>query len=132
MKHTLSFGYLYTITPNIAELVIDELVTVTPDMHTEYAEFIEKKFAKPYALLINNINPYQCVEETHRLIGNNSNLAATAVVSYSKNDMSVVDDFFELRKADEINFQLYSGFDMGRAKALRWLERELTISIADA
>lgn len=132
MKHTLSFGYLTLIAPNIFELIIDDNAIVTATMHAEYAEYIASHQHKdePYSVLVNNINNYKSTDEANMLAGSNTNLSAVAVVIYSHLTTQVVSDFLATKEKnnDKVNLQIFSGLEMGRGKAIRWLELELTKS----
>ncbi|TRX57817.1 hypothetical protein [Thalassomonas sp. M1454] len=128
MRYTLSFGYLNLATPNIVELIIDNNTVVNADMYHEYREFISDNLQKPYAVLVNNINNYCFTPEAIALSGSTEDLSAIAVVSYSKENIAIIDEFFKYKDVSAINLNSFSGLEMGRGKAIRWLESELTKS----
>ena len=132
MKHTLSFGYLTLIAPKIFELIIDDNAVVTAEMYAEYAEYIvnHQHSNEHYSVLINNINSYQVTSEVNFLVGSNANLSAIAVVIYANLNTQVISDFLATKEKsnDRVNLQVFPGLEMGRGKAIRWLELELTKS----
>lgn len=132
MKHTLSFGYLTLITPKIFELIIDDNAVITAEMYAEYAEYIAnyQHANEPYSVLVNNINNYQLSKEVKSLVTSNINLSAIAVVIYTNLNTQVISDFLAAKEIrnNKANLQVFSGLDMGRSKAIRWLELELTKS----
>ena len=126
MKYTLSFGYINQVSTNIAEIIIDNCTLITDEMFDEYNEFINKHFTKPYAVLVNSINTYSMTPEATERAAKNAALVAIASVSFGRESEQVVDQFLKDREADNLNFRKFSGFEMGRNKAVRWLELELT------
>ena len=130
MKHTLSFGYLTLITPKIFELIIDDNTIVTAAMYAEYAEYIanHQHGDEPYSVLVNNINNYQLTDEINFLVGSNANLSAIAIVSYGNRNTDKIEAFIMMKAYDKFNMQVFSGLEMGRGNAIRWLELELTKS----
>ncbi|WNC68268.1 hypothetical protein RI845_17335 [Thalassotalea nanhaiensis] len=125
MKYTLSFGYINQVSAHIAELIIDNSTIITVEMFEEYNEFITKHFSKPYAVLVNSINTYSMSPEVTLLAARSRDLAATATVSFGNESEQVVEKFLKDRGPENLNFRKFSGFEMGRIKAIRWLELEL-------
>ncbi|MDG1732003.1 MAG: hypothetical protein P8M49_00440 [Thalassotalea sp.] len=131
MRHVLSFGYLNLVAPNMVELIIDNNAVIEADMYHEYREFITEHLEKPYAVLVNNINNYRMTPGVINLAGSSSDLSATAVISYSNENLAIIDSFFEYKDESAINLNSFSGLEMGRGKAIRWLECELSKSDAN-
>ncbi|WP_394172161.1 hypothetical protein [Thalassotalea litorea] len=131
MKYTLSFGYINIISDNIAEVLVDEGVVMTLEMCEEYDEFLLSHFHGPFAVLVNRIHNYTMTYETRLHIASHEDLVAIGVVSYTKQDSEDVVKLVELRKVDKLNLREFHGLDLGRGKAIAWLERELSTVYSD-
>ncbi|TKB46745.1 hypothetical protein [Thalassotalea mangrovi] len=126
MKYTLSFGYINIINDNIAEVLVDEGVEMSLEMCEEYDEFLHSHFHGPYAVLVNRIHNYKMSYETRLHIASHQDLVAIGVVSYNNHDSDEVAKLLQQRKIDNLNLKEFHGLDMGRGKAIAWLERELS------
>ena len=125
MKYTLTFGYINKVAPNIAEIIMDEQSTISVEQYYEYREFIENHFIQPYAVLINCVNKSDFDEEVLSHIVKSNALCALASINYNKENIRVSNEFINLVKGNNFSMKTFSAFELGRAKAIEWLQLEL-------
>ncbi len=128
MKITLSFGTIFIIADNIAEVVINDGVTVTMEMVEEYHDALENYFKGDFALFINKVHQYNYTFEAKLTIAAHENLKAIAFIFYTPQCQEITDDLIQLRNKDGWNAKLFSGLNLERQQAMLWLEQELTMA----
>ncbi len=132
MKYPLSFGYINILGDNIAEVIVDEGTVMTLEMCEEYDEFLIEYFTEPFAILVNKLHNYSYTFEAKLHIASLENLKAFAVVTYNKEGVEKTKDIAKIRASDGWNLKEFSGLQMGRKKAVKWLEKELnTVKVED-
>ncbi|TRX57816.1 hypothetical protein [Thalassomonas sp. M1454] len=125
MRYELSFGYINILADNIAEVIVDQGTMMTLEMCEEYDEFLIEYFTEPFAILVNKLHNYSYTFEAKLHIASLENLVAIAVVTYNKEGVAKTKDVVQTRANDGWNLKEFSGLQMGREKALKWLEKEL-------
>ena len=65
MKHILSFGYLYVVADNLAEMVVDSATLIDAEQYYEFIEVINTCVTKPYAILLNRIHNFNFNTKIH-------------------------------------------------------------------
>lgn len=127
MKYTLSFGDIIILSGHLAEVIVDEGTVMTLEVCEEYDAFLLDHFQHPFALLINKIHNYSYTYEAKLHIGSLENLKAFATLTYNQNGVNETKKLVAQRKADDWNTRVFCGLDMGRDKAIKWLEKEMAM-----
>ncbi|WNC72738.1 hypothetical protein RGQ13_01790 [Thalassotalea psychrophila] len=129
MIFDLSFGTIGIISENIAEVIVNEGTIMTLEMCEEYDAFLEEQFPHPFAILVNKLHNYSYTFEAKLHIASLENLRAIASVTYNEHGAQETKKLVKRRAADNWNLKEFSGLQMGRHKALEWLETELVDSM---
>lgn len=129
MKYFLSFGCINVLSESIAEVLVDEGTIMTLEMCEEYDDFLLDHFTQPFALLINKIHNYSYTYEAKLHIASLQLLKAMAIVTYNKDGALQTQNLVKHREQDGWNLKEFSGLQMGRQKALVWLEEVLASSM---
>jgi hypothetical protein len=127
MKITTSFGLINIISIDIAEIIVDEGLEVTLEIVEEYDAILAQNFSGNYAVLINKINSYRYAFEALLTIGSAENQKAAAIISYGVESEQQTIDLKALRRIDNLNIKEFSGLNLGRASAIKWLNEQLTV-----
>jgi len=127
MKITTSFGLINIISTDIAEIIVDEGLEVTLEIVEEYDAILAQNFSGNYAVLINKINSYRYAFEALLTIGSAENQKAAAIISYGVESEQQTIDLKALRRIDNLNIKEFSGLNLGRASAIKWLNEQLTV-----
>lgn len=125
MIFDLSFGKINVINNNIAEVLVDEGIIFTLEMCEEYDAFLLEQFPEKFAILNNKIHSFSYTYEANLHIASLENLIAVAVVTYDKNSYLQSQNYKNLRLQDHWLLKEFTGYQLGREKALKWLELEL-------
>ena len=125
MKHQLSFATINILSENIAEVIVEEGVEISLEMSQEYHAFLEQKFPRAFALLINKLNRYDFSFEAKLNMASHDNLAAIAVIAYSEDGKVSAEKLAHLRQLDGWNLKVFDGLNLGRQDGLDWLISEL-------
>jgi len=126
MKLTTSFGQINIISSCIAEVIINQDVEITLELLEEYDAIMAKKFTGNYAVLVNRINNYRYAYEALLCAGSAQNLRAAAVIEYGTNNEQRIQDLKSIRAMDNLNIKEFSGLELGREKAIAWLDEQLS------
>ncbi|MBU2870362.1 hypothetical protein [Colwellia sp. E2M01] len=124
-SYRLSFAKVNYLTEQIIEIVIDEGIEITIEMHEEYEVFLAQHMRSNFAVLINRVNSYQYTFEAKLIVASQSTLCALAIVVYNDNDKKLVDELMEMRAIDELNAKVFSGLDLGWQEGFSWLQNEM-------
>ncbi|AZQ83940.1 hypothetical protein EKO29_07885 [Colwellia sp. Arc7-635] len=127
MKITTSFGLINIISANIAEIIVNEDVEITLEIVDEYDAVMAQTFPGNYAILVNKINNYRYAFEALLTIASAENQKATAIISYGIESEQQTTDLKTVRRIDNLNMKEFSGLNLGRASAIKWLNEQLTI-----
>lgn len=126
MRITTSFGQIKLISPNIAEVVINQGVEISLELVEEYDAIMNQHFTENYAVLVNRINSYSYAYEALLCIGSAKNLTAAAIINYSMANEQQTKDLQFVRHMDNLNIKEFSGLELGRESAISWLEQQLS------
>jgi hypothetical protein len=126
MKLTTSFGQINIISTCIAEVIINQDVEITLELLEEYDAIMAKQFTGNYAVLVNRINNYRYAYEALLCAGSAQNLRAAAIIEYGTNSEQRTQDLKSIRAMDNLNIKEFSGLELGREKAIAWLDEQLT------
>lgn len=129
MNIELSFGSINIISTHIAEVIINEGTVMTLEMCEEYDACLEEQFHHPFAILVNKLHNYTYTFEAKLHIASLENLIAIAVVTYNKHGTEQTQKVLDQRAADSWVLKEFCGLQMGRQKALVWLETVLADSM---
>ena len=91
----LSFANINFLSPQIAEVIVDNNVTISLEMAEEYERFLNENFSSNFGLLINKINHYDYAYEAKLSIASSANIKAMAVVTYAKADLDKTNNLME-------------------------------------
>ncbi|MDN3652841.1 hypothetical protein QWY77_08700 [Thalassotalea ponticola] len=123
MKFQMSFGVINLLNDHIAEVIIDEGTHMSLEMCEEYDELLLNIFDRPFGLLINKLNNYSYTFEAKLHIASLSHLKAMAVIHYNSEAEQKTNDLLALRETDKWNLKTFCGLQMGREKAIAWLDK---------
>lgn len=123
---TTSFGQIVFITENIIEIIIKQNIEITLESMEEYEDLMAKYVKGNYAVLVNRINHYSFTFEAILCVGSAENLKAAASITYDNNNDTHTENLKSIRYMDNLNVKEFSGFELGREKAIKWLEAQLT------
>lgn len=123
--HKLSFATINMLEANIAEVIVDNKITISLEMVEELEAFFTKTFTEPFALLVNKINAYQYSFEAMTCMASNELLTAFAVINYDDVQQDPINQVLELRAMDELNMKVFSGLELGWQEGKNWLIEQL-------
>jgi len=127
-KHRISFADINIISECIAEIIIDEGISVSLEMVEEHENFLACIFTGNYGVLINKINNYTYSTEAQFIMGSSQNMIAIAAVNYTEQGKESSKSIADKRTIDQLNVRTFSGLDLGWQDAITWLHQELTNS----
>ena len=116
--HTLSFGQITILNPNLAEVIIDNYVEMDLAMVDEYHEFLLTHLEHPFNLLINKIHQYTYTFEAQLNLGTLPEINLMAVVAYNSVTENSTHSLISIPRAMPWNIQIFKE----RKTALDWLE----------
>ena len=125
MKLTTSFGQINLIAPNIAEVIINNNIEITLEIVDEYDALMAKHFTQNYALLVNRINSYSFSYEALLCVASAQNLKALALINYRAENEQQTQNLKSARHMDNLNIKEFSGLELGRENAIKWLNQQL-------
>ncbi len=125
MLLTTSFGQIEFISENIIEIIIKQNIEITLESMDEYENLMSKYVSGNYAVLVNRINRYSFTFEATLCVGSAENLKAAAIISYDNNNEPHTENLKSIRHMDNLNIKEFSGLELGREKAIKWLEDQL-------
>lgn len=119
-KTKLSFGTIYAITDDIAELIIDDGVEVTKDMVEEARKFLLVKFGFGCKLLINKRNRYSYTFDAQLAMAKIEFISSIAILVYDLASELSVKTMALMPGLREKRFKVFHD----RYLALNWLNTE--------
>ena len=125
MKLTTSFGEINILPKNIAEVIINKDIEITLELVDDYDALMAKQFSGNYAVLVNRLNNYSYAYEAILCVGSAQHLKAAAIISYDSDSEQQTKDLKSIRHMDSLNIKEFSGLELGREKALTWLNEQL-------
>lgn len=121
--HTLSFGTVTLLRPDLAEVIVSEGIEMNLEMVNEYHAFVTKHLADPCGTLINKKNRYTYTFEAQLAISNLAKIKAIAVVAPSDSARIVTQTLMKLPTHTHWNLHIFPD----REIALEWLNQQLSV-----
>ncbi|MFV1985405.1 MAG: hypothetical protein ACC657_17790, partial [Thiohalomonadales bacterium] len=81
--HELPFAKIIILDDNIAEVMVNEGVTMDVEMVEQYHEFLLSHLRAPFSLLINKVNSYTYDFDAQNKLATLKEINAMAVVAYN-------------------------------------------------
>ncbi|WP_371187210.1 hypothetical protein [Thalassotalea maritima] len=128
MKYTLSFGFVYQTSADIAELIPDNNTLITAAKYDEYRECIKQHFSGPYGVVINLVNTPDFDDEILQKISLSKRVVGIALVHFWPHTSVQVQRFTELSNKLNIPVRIFNAYQLGRQNALNWIELQLVNS----
>lgn len=125
MKLITSFGQINLISANIAEVIINKNIEISLEMVEEYDALMAKYFHGNYAVLVNRLNHYRYAYEALICAVSAQHLIAVAVINYGAVSDRRTREIKSVRQMDNLNIQEFSGLELGRESAVKWLNEQL-------
>lgn len=125
-NHQLSFCNVNILNDNVAEVIIDNNISVSLEMVEEFDELLCSIFNGDFGVLVNKINTYSYTLEAKLVMGLIARMKAIATVNYSSQDTKSTQDIKNIRSKDSLNLKTFSAYEMGRQNAYNWLKLELS------
>lgn len=119
-SYKISFGSIFKIEDNLAEVIADEGVVINEDMVNEFHYTLLDMFQKPFCLLINKENSYSYTFQAQKKIGNLEEIKAIAVLIGTSGGLLSTETLISLKGDDVWNVNLFQDRD----KALAWIETQ--------
>ncbi len=116
--HRLSFATIELLSPNLAEVIVDEGADISLTMVDEYHSFLLSHLTVPFCLLINKKNSYSYQAMAQLKIADLPQILAMAVVAYKSTTEVVTNLLIQMPRQTHWNIQIF--YD--RDHALRWLK----------
>ncbi len=126
MNITTSFGQVNFLSNNVVELIINKGIEVSLELVDEYDALMAENFTCDYAILVNRLNSYSFSYEALLCIGSAQHLKAVAIINYGVENEEQTKNLQAIRHMDDLNIKEFSGLELGRESAIKWLEKQLT------
>ena len=118
--HELPFAKIILLQADIAEIIVDEGISMDLDMVNQYHSFLLEHLTAPFSLLINKINSYTYDFEAQLKLGTLDEINAMAVVSYNRITTITTERLASYPRDKEWNLKVFPN----RTEALDWLHKE--------
>lgn len=125
MKLTTSFGEINFLSKSLAEVIINKDIEITLELIDQYDALMAKQFSGHYAVLVNRINNYRYAYEALLCVGSALNLKAAAIINYGTESEQQTKYLKSIRHMDNLNIREFSGLELGRENAIKWLKEQL-------
>ncbi len=116
----LSFGQIYRLQPDLAEVIIDEGIEMTLAMVEQYHHCLLTHLRAPFSLLINKRNRYTYNYAAQAQLATLKEINAMAVVAYNRFTEIATQSLIEFPREVTWNLELFSA----REPALVWLREQ--------
>lgn len=116
-QHSLGFGQIIILQPDIAEVIIDDGIEMDESMVDDYHHFLIKHLAAPFSILVNKINAYTYTFEAQLKLGTIPQIHSMAVVTYSHISEVATNSLSSIPRTTTWNLRTFPQ----REQALRWL-----------
>lgn len=118
-SYKLSFGSIFILRNDLAEVIVDEGVEMNVDQAKEYLNFLYMHLEAPFSLLLNKKNSYSYTFEAQKLIVSNDKIKKLAVVVGSTGALMASETLLSLKQ----NGNWHTEFFRTREEAVLWLFR---------
>jgi hypothetical protein len=115
--YELSFAKIIILDDNIAEVVVNEGVTMDVEMVEQYHEFLLSHLRAPFSLLINKVNSYTYDFDAQNKLATLKEINAMAVVAYNQITRLITESLASYPREVRWNLKVFSNRD----EALAWL-----------
>lgn len=121
MEYRVSYGIIQVLQADITEVIVDNGVELTLEMHQEEGAFCRAHLSPHFGLLINRSNQYSYSFAAQQAIAGCRDAAAIAVVVYDDSGRRTVQLIRTFVGDNAPNIALFCGRD----EALSWLQAEM-------
>lgn len=121
--YELSFGKIILLSDDLAEVIVDDGISMDTRMVDEYHQFLLEHLKAPFSLLVNKINSYTYDFEAQQKLANLDQINKMAVVSYNRITTAATEYLKELPVHQNWNLEIFTDRDT----ALAWLKPEDSI-----
>ncbi len=115
--HELPFAKIIILDDNIAEVMVNEGVTMDVEMVDQYHEFLLSHLRAPFLLLINKVNSYTYDFDAQNKLATLKEINAMAVVAYNRTTRLITESLASYPREVRWNLKVFSNRD----DALAWL-----------
>lgn len=115
--HELPFAKIILLDDNIAEVMVDDGVTMNMEMVDQYHEFLLSHLRPPFSLLINKINSYTYDFDAQNKLATLKEIKAMAVIAYNRITKLTTESLASYPREVKWNLKIFSKRD----EALAWL-----------
>jgi hypothetical protein len=115
--HDLSFAKINLLRDDIAEVIVNEGVTINESMTDTYHEFLITHLRAPFSLLVNKVNSYSYDFNAQRKLATIEEIRSMAVVAYKEITRISTEALASMPRKKEWQLQMFSD----RENALQWL-----------
>lgn len=119
--HQLSFGKIYLLSHQLAEVIVNDGVEMNMDMVNEYHDFLRQHLSAPFSLLINKLNKYSYTFEAQQHLATLPEIKAMAVVAYNHPTELATEILKDVPRKIEWNMKIFPEPD----SALSWLNEQM-------
>ncbi|MDP2560647.1 STAS/SEC14 domain-containing protein [Psychrobium sp. 1_MG-2023] len=116
--HDLSFGKIFIINDDLAEVVVDGGIEITTTMVSEFHGYLLARFQHPFGLLINKTNAYSTEFNAQTQCGTLKQIKRIAI--YAPTNMATLSANFMASVPRDVNIPI-KVFN-NRDDALHWLD----------
>jgi len=115
--HELPFAKIIILDDNIAEVMVNEGVTMDVEMVEQYHEFLLSHLRAPFSLLINKVNSYTYDFDAQNKLATLKEINVMAVVAYNRITRLITESLASYPREVKWNLKVFSNRD----EALAWL-----------
>lgn len=117
--HSLSFGQIIILQPDIAEVIIGDGIEMNESMVDDYHNFLIEHLVAPFSILVNKLNAYTYTFEAQLKLGTIPQIYSMAVVVYSHISEVATNSLSSMPRTTPWNLRTFHHRD----QALSWLQQ---------
>jgi len=117
--HSLGFGQIIILQPDIAEVIIDDGIEMDEHMVDDYHNFLVNHLVAPFSILVNKIHSYTYTFEAQLKLGTIPQIHSMAVITYSHISEVATHSLNSIPRATPWNLRTFKE----REQALNWLKQ---------
>ncbi|HEY9051733.1 MAG TPA: hypothetical protein VIQ03_09330 [Gammaproteobacteria bacterium] len=115
--HSLGFGQIIILQPDIAEVIINDGIEMDESMVDDYHHFLIEHLVAPFSILVNKIHAYTYTFEAQLKLCTIPQIHSMAVVTYSHISEVATDSLNSIPRTTPWNLRKFPQ----REQALGWL-----------
>ena len=119
-SYNLSFGIMYVLGKNRAEVIVNKGVDMGVLQVKEYLNFLSTHLEPPFSVIVNRIHSYTYTFEAQKLIVNNDKIKNLAVVVSSSGGLLASETLLSLNEKSKWNTKFFRT----RSDAILWLDKK--------